>query len=222
MSFPVRIESTENLPLVLIKENNSRSHVRADGFVKLTCLPLPENLFSEKRDQYLNEIPSEYLLEELESKNAYRVDDNRELIAEHQMFMHKISRLNKRLNALQRLIFNSEDVKVFEQQPVKVNLSGSGMRMNRISQLKVGDLLDIKMVLPTSPFVVIKAVGLAIRVDESSENHLVQYEPSQHAAVKFLAIHEDHRETIIKCVFTWQRKNARVRKFYSTDGDEPR
>ncbi|MFC1824184.1 hypothetical protein ACFL9T_15845 [Thermodesulfobacteriota bacterium] len=221
ISFPVRIESTDNLPFVLIKENNSRSHVRADGFAKLSCLPLAEKLFSEKREQYLNEIPTDYFLEDPDSGNSYRPEDNRESNPDYQMFMQKISRMNKRLNALQKLIFNSEEVQVFEQKPMKVNLSGSGMKISWSNGLNVGDLLDIKMVLPTSPFIVIKAIGLAIRVDQSSGYHTAHAAPSQQAAVKFLAIHEDHREAIIRCVFTWQRKHARAKKSNFEDRGRP-
>ena len=54
--LPIRIENAEDLPIIHIREDNSRSHVRSDGFIRLKCEKIAEEEYLKKREQYINEI----------------------------------------------------------------------------------------------------------------------------------------------------------------------
>jgi len=210
---PVMIESAEDFPVLRIKQNNLRSNVRADGFIRLKYERLDESQFVKKREQYLDEIIPEYATDASVSEIYFGFEGDVDTGSIPPKFHKEISLLNKNLIALQKLILNSEEMIIFEQEPVKVNISGSGMSFESDGCFQVGDLLDLKMVLPTSPFNIIKAVGLIVRIDKLP-NRSNLTEPSKYLAIKFLAINEDNMEAIIKCVFTWQRKILRENKVH--------
>ena len=209
--FPVIIESTENLPLVRIKEINSRSHVRADGYLRLKCENLSEEEFLKKKEQYVNEIIPDLAIQSADPAIYLDADKENEIDPMSTKLKNELNILNRKFHALQRLMFNTEEIAIFEQKPLKVNMSGSGIRFNTDQSYQIGDLLDIKMVLPTSPFFIVKVIGLVLRINRTSPHSSpVSHAPSY--AVKYLAIHEDSREAIIKCVFTWLRKFLREKK----------
>jgi hypothetical protein len=92
---------------------------------------------------------------------------------------------------------------------MKVNVSGSGIRFAHNGDFQPGDLVDIKMVFPTAPFSIIKAIGLVVRSDEPLMADSGRIVPSKYTAAKFIAMHEQSKEAIIRCVFTWQRQLLR-------------
>lgn len=107
------------------------------------------------------------------------------------------------------------DHALFIQKSIKVNLSGAGVKFKTTDLIKVGDLLDIRMILPGAPFHIIHAVGRVVRIGSPKRLSTIM-QPASYVAIKFVAIDEDDRDTIVKCVFTWQRKILRVRKMSHT------
>ena len=160
------------------------------------------------KEQYLNEIVPEEGTGISDAAYDYGLGGDTSTDAVPSQYLSEITFLNKKLFALHRIISNPDDMQLFENDPVKVNMSGSGMRFESDGSFKVGDLLDLKMVLPTAPFSIIKAIGLVLRMDKLPKNSSLT-EPSYDVAVKFLVVNEDNRESVIKCVFSWQRKMLR-------------
>ena len=212
ISLPVRIESAETLPILQMRQDNSRTHLRADGFIKIKYKKVLEEQYTRLREQYLNEVTSEYDSSLTDSGSYFGLESDNNTNAVPAKFLSKISFINKEVHFFQHLMANSEEADLFKQKPVKIDISGSGMKINSTDSLREGDLLDIKMILPTSPFYIIKAVGLVIRLEKLSKEESPLRKSSNKIAVKFIAISEDNRESIIRCVFTWQRKNLRERK----------
>ncbi|MBW1803320.1 MAG: PilZ domain-containing protein, partial [Deltaproteobacteria bacterium] len=170
-----------------------------------------EEEFLKKKEQYVNEIIPDWAVEMTDPGLYPDADSENEYYPISKKLTNELSLLNRKFYAFQKLMFQSEEIDIFEQKPVKVNMSGSGIRFSTDQYCQVGDLLDIKMVLPTSPFLVIKVIGLVLRINRTSQHSsLVHHRPS--LAVKYLAIHEDSREAIIKCVFTWLRQSLREMK----------
>jgi len=208
--LPIRIENAEDLPMIHIREDNSRSHVRSDGFIRLKCEKIAEKEYAKKREQYINEINPEIDGEADDPVLYSKFESDIEPSAVPEKFLNEISLLNKKICFLQNLMTDSKERDIFEQQPVKINISGSGIKFNCNSHFQVGDLLDLRMVLPTSPFFIVKAVGLVVRIDKLSEKKSPFGQASNCLAIKFIAINEDNMEAIIRCVFKWQRRNLRT------------
>ena len=213
---PVKIVNAETLPILHVEEKNSRSHVRSDGFMRLKYQRIAEEEYLKKRERYLNEINPEYTMEALETTPYHNHHPGAEspMISERfsGQFLNEISLLRKKLYFLQNLVFNSRDIDIFEQKPMKVNLSGSGINFPSENGIQIGDILDLKMVLPTRQFSIVKALGLVLRIDEPITGDGRQRHPEKKAAVKYIAINEENMEAIIECVFTWQRKILREKK----------
>ncbi|MBW1740155.1 MAG: PilZ domain-containing protein [Deltaproteobacteria bacterium] len=205
------MNSIENLSAPHIRQNSSsRSHVRADGFIILKYMRLTGEEYIRRREQYLNENPEHAA--ELSDPGFYLgLESDTDTGTIPVEILNEIYRIHKKLDHLRKLMSSSEKVDLFVQKPMKVNLSGAGVRFNTSDCFQVGDLLDIKMTLPTSPFLVIQAVGKVVRFGKLSEQGPTLEEPSNYVAIKFIAINEDNREAIIRCVFTWQRKALRER-----------
>jgi len=212
ISLPVRIESAETLPILQVRQSDSRSLLRADGFIKLKCTKIVEEQYISLRDQYLSETNPEYdrdLSDSAPYFNPKRVNNTHSI---PEKFLNQFSLLNKKFHFFQKIMSNTEDVDLLNRRPTKVNMSGSGIKFKSCECFQVGDLLDVKIILPSYPFFIIQAVGLAVRVEKMSKQKSPLKESSNDVVVKFLAISEENRESIIRCIFTWQRKALRERK----------
>ena len=163
----MRIENSDTLPIIHLREQNSRSHFRVDGFITLTYTKILGEEYARIREQYLNKINPENDMERPDSDLNNNFDADTYPSAIPAEIVDTINLLNKKLNDLQDLMDNSKAVGLLEQEPVKVNISGSGMRFNSPDSFRVGDLLDMKMVLPSSPSSIIKTVALVVRVYHS-------------------------------------------------------
>jgi hypothetical protein len=213
--LPVSIENTENFPLLRVKQRNERAHIRADGFIRLRYKCLPEEDFLRKKDLCLNHAAPEYLLGVRDPRTHYGLGADTDMGPIPLRYLSEVLLLNKKLLALQQIISNPNELEIFENDPLEVNMSGSGMKFMSVSPLKVGDLVELNLVLPTAPFSIIKAVGLVLRRDKQPK----RTSPTEHShpvAVKFLVLNENNRELIIQCVFSWHRKKLRnFKKTYS-------
>ncbi len=212
ISIPVRIESSDSFPIIHVREQNSRSHFRIDGFIPLTYTKVLGEEYVRIRDQYLNKINPENDMQRPDSDLNNNFDADTYPSAIPAEIVDTMNLLNKKLNDLQDLMDNSKDVGLLEQEPVKVNISGSGMRFNSRDSFRVGDLLDMKMVLPSSPSSIIKTVALVVRVDNSPRKESSPGEGRNLVAVKFMVINEDDRDSIIRYTFTWQRQMLRQKQ----------
>lgn len=212
ISLPVRIENAETLPILQIREQNSRSFFRVDGFIRLKYVRIVGEDYARIREQYLNKIGTEYDMELFDSDPSGFSENDTNMNAISVNFLNQISMLNKKLYFLQELMINSKETDLFDQNPVKVNISGSGMKFKSSDCFKVGDLLDMKMVLPSSPFYIIKTVALVIRIDELPEQKSSLKQDFNCIAVKFIAINEDDREALIRCISILQRKMLRRKR----------
>ena len=212
ISLPVRIENTETPPLLYVTEDDSRSHFRVDGFVKLKYRKISGEEYARIREQYLSEITPENDILPSESGLYSSPADETNRGAIPANFVNQISLLNRKLYFLKELMTNPEKVDLFEQNPVKVSISGSGIMFYSGDSLHAGDLLDMKMVLPSDAFSIIKTLALIVRLDKLSKKESSPEKGLNFIAAKFVAINEDDRESIIRYVSTWQRKNLRRKR----------
>ena len=103
--------------------------------------------------------------------------------------------------------------------PVRVNLSGSGIRLGTAEKLVPGTLAYIEIFLPIIPARVIIAVGAVIR---STELQLTHHTPLPYlTAFRFEFIDERDRDTIISYLFMEQRSLLRQKADQRADEELP-
>jgi hypothetical protein len=110
--------------------------------------------------------------------------------------------LNAKLESIIRLLAypaNSHRELDFEM----VNISAGGLGMRSFDVFEVDDIVEIRLMLPTAPFVMFYIYGHVVRCDAACEKCEV--------CIEFSEIDDDIREQIAKYVFHRQREVLRKR-----------
>ncbi|NOY65270.1 MAG: PilZ domain-containing protein, partial [Nitrospirae bacterium] len=121
--------------------------------------------------------------------------------------MAMLQEINQKLDYLiNHLIIKQEGIPVDECQ--EVNLSASGMRIEIEEEVDIGDIVEVKMVLPSFPPVAIQTFGEVVRVHKIERDGKVLYE----VGLKFAEMTEEVREEIIQYTLKRQREIIRIKR----------
>jgi len=114
-----------------------------------------------------------------------------------------LTMLNAKVDALMNyLILEKEG---FSDLPPKtVNLSANGIRFPATDEFNVGDLVEIRLSLPTYPRVALCLYGEVVRIITGGD--------SVEAAARFVELDDEIREQILRYVFAKQRADLRRRR----------
>lgn len=107
---------------------------------------------------------------------------------------------------LERLNIESEGLTKAER--IAVNISASGIRLGVKQILEMGDLAEVKMLLPANPAVGIVAHGKVVRVERSASGVMV-------VSLHFIDLTEEVRDAIIQ--YTMKRQRDIVRHHRDED-----
>jgi c-di-GMP-binding flagellar brake protein YcgR len=118
-----------------------------------------------------------------------------------------LSDINAKLGLiLERLNIESEGLTKAER--IAVNISASGIRFAVKDDIEMGDLIEVKMLLPTNPAVGIVAIGKVVRVEKSVSGAAI-------VSMHFIDLTEEVRDTIIQ--YTLKRQRDIVRRYREQD-----
>jgi hypothetical protein len=93
----------------------------------------------------------------------------------------------------------------FSSMPVSsVNISGGGLGFFSKDRYTLGNIIEIKTVLPMTPPVALFIYGEVVKIDQRSNGYMV--------ATKYVAMDEDIRDEIVKFVFRRQREILREQR----------
>jgi len=92
--------------------------------------------------------------------------------------------------------------------PRDVNISASGLRFIAKESFKVGDIIEMSLILPMAPLLYLHLVGDVLRVKSVTSYGNPRYA----VAARFLQIDTDTKEDIIKYLFRRQREFLRRRQ----------
>ncbi|HMK60337.1 MAG TPA: PilZ domain-containing protein [Dissulfurispiraceae bacterium] len=111
--------------------------------------------------------------------------------------------LNSKLDAVLAALSSREDKAQLMPQK-KINVSGGGLCFDSSDEYKVGDLLEMKIMLPSLPSNLLYVYGEVVNVRAAADYY--------HTAVKFVAIDDEIRDEIVKLVFKTQRNILRRKR----------
>ncbi len=111
--------------------------------------------------------------------------------------------LNAKLDAIINMItFQREG---FGSLPfMQVNISGGGLNFSSPEKYNLGDVLEMKMMLPMMPPVAMYIYGEVVKLESHANVNSI--------AVKYVAIDEEIRDEIVKFVFRTQREMLREKR----------
>lgn len=166
-----------------------REFSRVDAHVPFAVRVVPP----EERPNIRSKISGEAILAEFQALTD----------VEDKVLSDWLKMLNAKLDSIiNMLTFQREG---FGSLPfAQVNISGGGLGFNSREKYNQGDVLEMKMILPTMPPVALYIYGEVVKVEQQINGYAV--------AVKFIAMDEDIRDEIVKFVFRRQREILREKR----------
>jgi c-di-GMP-binding flagellar brake protein YcgR len=111
--------------------------------------------------------------------------------------------LNSKLDNIIQMLASQK--KEYERLPLRqINISAGGLRTCVESRLALKDFVEVRMMLPTAPFMVFYVYGVVVKVEQTTANCRI--------SVEFTEIDDDIREQIVKYVFERQREILRKKR----------
>jgi hypothetical protein len=111
--------------------------------------------------------------------------------------------LNAKLDSVIRLLaFSSGSYKELDFE--MVNISAGGMALAAAEGYELDDYVEIRLMLPTAPFMIFYIYGTVVNCEPGCQNY--------HVCLKFTEIDDDIREQIAKYVFHRQREILRKKR----------
>jgi uncharacterized protein YfkK (UPF0435 family) len=180
-------------------ENEQRCYFRVDDVISVVANPA--NIDHERGEKFINSFTSSKafsLMDDSESTEQPYEDgtDNKKM---YDMIAEIKTKLDFMINhfVLEKEGLLSEDKK-------SVNISASGIRFTVNTPAQEGDLMKIKLLLPTYPPVAVFAYGAVKRVKELDN---ATYEIS----LEYLNMNDSVRKEIIQYTLSYQRET--IKKF---------
>ena len=116
-----------------------------------------------------------------------------------------LAAIDMKIDILKNTIVGSEKGSLFTQEPRKINISGSGARFMAEGSFHVNDIVEMKILLPGLPMLVIPALCEVRHVDTTNVSGTVE------VAVHYTAISEEHRDQLTKYIIKMERALLRTR-----------
>jgi len=208
-TLKVKVKKIDN-NLITLNYIPSRSHLRVNSYVILNYKIISAKEYKEHKNKYIQNISHD--TEENLYKSQIFTGEELDLTAEHTSaeILNEIRTLNKKIDFIINYLIKPDDKNILDEEQSEVNLSGSGIKFISSDNLKTGDFLKMKLVLPLSTGIVIDFIAEVIRVIKPVGNAESNDPESSEIAVKYVAINEDDREMIIRYTFKRQRELLRA------------
>lgn len=183
-------------------ENEQRSYFRVDDVISVVANPA--NIDHDRGEKFINSFTSSKafsLMDDSESTEQPYDDgtDNRKM---YDMIAEIKTKLDFIINH-----FVLEKEGLLSEGKKSVNISASGIRFTVNTPAKEGDLMKIKLLLPTYPPVAVFAYGAVKRVKQLDNG---TYEIS----LEYLNMNDSVRKEIIQYTLSYQRET--IKKFKET------
>ncbi len=185
-------------------ENEQRCYFRVDDVIAVVANPA--NIDHERGEKFIKSFTSSKafsLMEDSESTERSNEQTYNEGTENKKMY-DMIAEIKTKLDfIINHFVLEKEGL--LSQDKKSVNISASGIRFTINTPVKEGDLMKIKLLLPTYPPVAVFAYGAVKRVNEL-DNGL--YEIS----LEYLNMNESVRKEIIQYTLSYQRETIKKLK----------
>lgn len=191
-------------------DDEKRSYFRIDDVISVIANPV--QIDKEKNAVFLKSISSSkaFSLMGMPSAPETPVEENIPANPENKKLYEMISEVKAKLDfVINHLVLEKEGLLSPEKK--LVNISASGIRFTVNHPVKVKDILEIKLLLPTYPPVAVFAYGEVKRVRALDDE---TYE----VAIEYLNMGDSVRNEIIQYTLSHQRET--IRKLKEAEADE--
>lgn len=186
-------------------EKYIRAHLRMDVTIMLQYkkLTLQEYEDIEKR----NFMDEEESVSQAFSLQPFIEEKEKEKVSENvdPFVIKSLTDINTKLSLVLSMLSREEETCIFTQHPTEANLSESGIGFTMKEEVKKGDFLEMEILMPTFPTVIIKVWGRVIRIKPLPEG-------GYRVGVQYTHIKEEDQDSIVHYLFKRQRELLRTKK----------
>ena len=185
-------------------KTEQRSYFRVDDILSVVVNPV--HIDKEKMEEFRESIVSSkaFSLVNVAESSEHIVEEISPDVQENNKLYSMVAEIKTKLDfIINHFILEKEG---FDQSDKKfVNISASGIRFTVDYPVSINDIMEIKLLLPAYPPVVVFAYGEVKRVDALDEN---TYE----VALEYINMGDSVRNEIIQYTLTHQRETIRKLK----------
>lgn len=192
------------------KDAERRRHFRVDDVISVVANPI--HVDEKKSEEFAKAINTSRAFSLMESPNVNAVEDESVLPKDpdnkklYEMMIELKSKVDFIINQ-----FMLEKEGLNEPERKFVNISASGIRFTVDYAIKEGEIMDIKLLLPTYPPVAVFAYGKVKRVVPMEDG---KYD----IALEYLNMSDSVKDEIIQYAFAQQRES--IRRTKNTENNE--
>lgn len=192
------------------KDAERRRHFRVDDVISVVANPI--HVDEKKSEEFAKAINTSRAFSLMESPNVNAVEDESVLPKDpdnkklYEMMIELKSKVDFIINQ-----FMLEKEGLNEPERKFVNISASGIRFTVDYAIKEGEIMDIKLLLPTYPPVAVFAYGKVKRVVPMEDG---KYD----IALEYLNMSDSVKNEIIQYAFAQQRES--IRRTKNTENNE--
>ncbi len=200
LDLPCVVVEENRFPILVCRKVDRRNYVRVIAFLHLHYRIVERALYESDPEGCLIRIRDEMgngqsSLETLADEVGAGPQDPKLLCL--------LVDMNKKLDRILSILKQDRDIQ--SDGPIKVNISGSGIRFAVREKMEARKLLAIRIVLPLSPPAPVVFLGEITRVRQKENGEF-------EIAVKYLVIDEMDREQIVRYGFKRMRESIRNRR----------
>jgi len=183
------------------KGEERRRHFRIDDVISVVANPI--HIDKEKSEEFAKAVASSRAFSLMESQNMDTAEDESFLPKDpdNKKLFEMMSELKGKLDfIINQFMLEKEGL----NEPVKkfVNISASGIRFTVDHAVEEGEIMDIKLLLPTYPPVAVFAYGKVIRAIPLEDG---KYD----IALEYINMSDSVKNEIIQYAFAQQRESIR-------------
>lgn len=189
------------------KQSSARAHLRMDVMILLQHRRLTTKEYEEMEKTNFDDDEEGLSIQSFSLQPFIEDKEKEEEIGNVEPFIiNALIDINLKLNLIFTMLSCSKgEPSIFTQKPVEVNLSEGGIGFIIKGKVKKGDILELKILLPVFPLVLIKAWGKVIRSTPMPKDGCK-------VGVQYLNVKEEDRDKIVHYIFKKQRELLRSKK----------
>ena len=187
------------------KERNTRTHLRMDVMILLQHRKLSAKEYEEIEHANPNDSEVEFTPQSFFLQPFIDDKDKEEEVGDIDPFViNALLDINIKLSLILNMLSSEKKKSIFTKDPTKVNLSEGGIGFTIKESVEIGEILELKMLLPIFPIAIIKVWGKVVRKNPQGDGNTI--------GIEYTKIKEEDQNKIVHYIFKKQRELLRIQK----------
>jgi len=191
------------------KADEKRNYFRVNDLISIVITPL--NISKDEEAAFLKTAKSSKAFSMMDTSGLTVMDGDHVSVDyyEDKKLYHMVEEIKSKLDyVINYLMIDKEGLN--DAKKKMVNISASGIRFTMEGPVEMGDIMEVKFLLPTYPPVAVFAYGEVKRLTSLADNKF-------DAAMEYINMGDSVRDEIVQYTLSHQREIIRNQKKINTD-----